>query len=416
MASSWGSPVSPPSFCSTPLPKMPKMSVAERLLMLRKMRQASLEKRVATEASSAVAMGQEQITNNNAIDGLESMASETPEFPMPTSDEATHPRPRAEASHDPVESPSWDVQRQISRQIEYYFGDYNLPRDKFMLDLMLEDEGWISMNKMTTFPRLAALSKDPDVIMDAIESFGQGQLMQVDRDLCRMRRNPGNPLPKYTEEWIKDVESRSLFVAGFSRSVTQDELINFFDRNFEGVCNMRMRRRDRDPTDDPNGPSPFIGSCFVTFETRETAQKCFDRKLGLMYKNRSLLTMWKSDFHAQRSFFNDEFDPVVLERTVWVHGFDKVETQAEELNDFFCRFPGAESIKKRVFRANPDERWKFSGGVFVTFETIEDAKEFMALTEVRLDNGDKLLKKWQEDFFRERGRFKKELGDFRGEN
>ena len=96
---------------------------------------------MATEASSAVAMGQEQITNNNAIDGLESMASETPEFPMPTSDEATHPRPRAEASHDPVESPSWDVQRQISRQIEYYFGDYNLPRDKFMLDLMLEDEG-----------------------------------------------------------------------------------------------------------------------------------------------------------------------------------------------------------------------------------------------------------------------------------
>ena len=47
------------------------------------------------------------------------------------------------------------------------------------------------MNKMTTFPRLAALSKDPDVIMDAIESFGQGQLMQVDRDLCRIRRNPG---------------------------------------------------------------------------------------------------------------------------------------------------------------------------------------------------------------------------------
>jgi len=135
-----------------------------------------------------------------------------------------------------------------------------------------------------------------------------------------------------------------------------------------------------------------------------------------MYRNRSLLTMWKSDFHAQRSIFNDEFDADVLERTAWVHGFDKLETTAEELNDFFCRFPGAESIKKRVFRANPDERWKFSGGVFVTFETVEDAKEFMALDEVRLDNGDKLLKKWQEDFFRERGRFKKELGEFRGEN
>ena len=46
------------------------------------------------------------------------------------------------------------------------------------------------MGKMITFPRLAAMSKDPDVIMDAIESFGNGQLMEVDRDLCRIRRNP----------------------------------------------------------------------------------------------------------------------------------------------------------------------------------------------------------------------------------
>ena len=57
-------------------------------------------------------------------------------------------------------------------------------------------------------------------------------------------------MPKSTEEWIKDVESRTLFVAGFARSVTQDQLIDFFEKSFEGVCNMRMRRRDRDPNDD----------------------------------------------------------------------------------------------------------------------------------------------------------------------
>ena len=49
---------------------------------------------------------------------------------------------------------------------------------------------------------------------------------------------------------MKDVESRTLFVAGFSRFFTQDELINFFDINFEGVCNLRMRRRERDPERD----------------------------------------------------------------------------------------------------------------------------------------------------------------------
>merc|ERR1719232_2522310 len=125
------------------------------------------------------------------------------ELLMLTSDEATRPPTHDKAPRDCVESPSWDLQRKISRQIEYYFGDYNLPRDKFMLDLMMEDEGWISMGKMTTFPRLAAMSKDPNVIMDAIENFGNGTLMEVDRDLCRIRRNPKNPLPTYTEEWLR---------------------------------------------------------------------------------------------------------------------------------------------------------------------------------------------------------------------
>lgn len=131
---------------------MPKMSVAERLLMLRKMRQASLEKKEAV-ASAAPMEQEEEVSHfeknkktdieNNAIVGLETLASGTPELPMEICDEAPEPRPRAEAPvpHDPAESPSWDLQRKISRQIEYYFGDYNLPRDKFMLDLMLEDEG-----------------------------------------------------------------------------------------------------------------------------------------------------------------------------------------------------------------------------------------------------------------------------------
>ena len=146
-----GSPVSPPSFCSTPLPKMPKMSVAERLLMLRKMRQASLEKKEASSVLAA-ASGQyeapkfEQNTKNdieinNTIDEPETRASGGVEFRVQPANKDAIPPPLDQAPRDIVESPSWDLQRKISRQIEYYFGDYNLPRDKFMLDLMLEDEG-----------------------------------------------------------------------------------------------------------------------------------------------------------------------------------------------------------------------------------------------------------------------------------
>ena len=34
-----------------------------------------------------------------------------------------------------------DLDKKIIRQIEYYFGDYNLPKDRFMRDLMEEENG-----------------------------------------------------------------------------------------------------------------------------------------------------------------------------------------------------------------------------------------------------------------------------------
>ncbi len=40
----------------------------------------------------------------------------------------------------------------IVRQVEHYFGNYNLPRDKFLLEQMKLDDGWIPMETMVKFP------------------------------------------------------------------------------------------------------------------------------------------------------------------------------------------------------------------------------------------------------------------------
>jgi hypothetical protein len=107
--------------------------------------------------------------------------------------------------------------------------------------------------------------------------------------------------------------------------------------------------------------------------------------------------------------FNDVFDADILDRTIWVHGFDKQDTGQEELSYFFGEFPGASIIRKRVFRDGREDPWKFCGAVFVTFEERADAEAFMALTDVRLPNGDKVARKWQEAFYREKGRFRRQL-------
>lgn len=47
--------------------------------------------------------------------------------------------------------------KKIVRQVEYYFGDLNLQRDTFLLDEMKKDEGWVSLDTMMKFKRLAEI-------------------------------------------------------------------------------------------------------------------------------------------------------------------------------------------------------------------------------------------------------------------
>lgn len=61
------------------------------------------------------------------------------------------------------------VAKKIIRQVEYYFGDFNLPRDKFLLEETKSDDGWVTMETMLKFKRLAELSKDEKVIVEALK-------------------------------------------------------------------------------------------------------------------------------------------------------------------------------------------------------------------------------------------------------
>ena len=57
------------------------------------------------------------------------------------------------------------LQAKIVRQVEHYFGDYNLPRDKFLKETIQSDDGWVPMDVMMKFQRLSGLSTDSKVIL-----------------------------------------------------------------------------------------------------------------------------------------------------------------------------------------------------------------------------------------------------------
>ncbi|RXG69318.1 Lupus La protein-like [Armadillidium vulgare] len=98
---------------------------------------------------------------------------------------------------------SEELKTKIVKQVEYYFGNYNLPRDKFLSEQVKVDEGWIPMDTMVKFKRLADLSTNFRAIMDALKN---SELMEYEKKPL-LRKWHQDYLEEKTEE-IKERKAR----------------------------------------------------------------------------------------------------------------------------------------------------------------------------------------------------------------
>merc|ERR1712012_375630 len=120
------------------------------------------------------------------------------------------------------------LEKKIIRQVEYYFGDVNLGRDKFLIEEIKKDEGWISLETMMKFNRLTQLSTDAAVICSALKKSSAG-LMEVNEDNTKIRRSPDKPLPENDKERSKAILEKTLYVKGFPDDATLDDVQEYFD-------------------------------------------------------------------------------------------------------------------------------------------------------------------------------------------
>jgi len=184
------------------------------------------------------------------------------------------------------------LERKIIRQVEHYFGDENLPKDKFLQEAIKEDEGWISMSTMLDFKRLADLSKDAKQILGALAKSESG-LMQINEDGDgKIRRSPEHPLPENNEETKKKREARTAYVKGFDKEkTTMDELLDYYAVADPSVVNIAMRSfRNPDKT------RGFKGSVFLTFRTLEDCKKFIEAETH-KYKDKDLeKVMYQNDY------------------------------------------------------------------------------------------------------------------------
>ncbi|XP_076683313.1 la autoantigen-like [Andrena cerasifolii] len=191
----------------------------------------------------------------------------------------------------PVEPPS-ELLEKIKNQVEFYFGDVNMQRDKFLIEQSKLDNGWIPMTVMLNFKMLASMSKDINVILKALES---SDLIEMSEDKKKIRRSPKHPLPVYNEEYRKAQEARTAYVKGFPlHDMNIEKLKNFFSA-FDPFENIIMRKYH-----DKEKKLQFKGSVFVQFKTMDDA-KAFMARESVKYGDTELIRKWSADYSVEKA-------------------------------------------------------------------------------------------------------------------
>ncbi|XP_015179070.1 PREDICTED: la protein homolog [Polistes dominula] len=188
--------------------------------------------------------------------------------------------------------PTTELLEQIKDQIEFYFGDVNMQRDKFLTEQIKLENGWIPLTVMLNFNMLATMTTNCDVIVKALES---SELIEVSEDKTKIRRSPKFPLPKYDEEYRKAQEARTVYMKGFPLKNTNIQKLKTFFKQYEPYENVVIRKyQDKDKV------LHFKGSIFVQFKTLDDAKTFMERK-SVKYNDVELIRKWAADYSVERA-------------------------------------------------------------------------------------------------------------------
>ena len=119
-------------------------------------------------------------------------------------------------------------QKKVIRQLEYYFGDSNLQRDKFLQDEIKKDpEGWISLETMLkvstdSYPNVTLIYSQFKRLGDMVNGDGKTivsclkgsdtKLIQVAEDESKIRRNPDMVVPAFDDNYKRLQKNRTCYV------------------------------------------------------------------------------------------------------------------------------------------------------------------------------------------------------------
>ncbi|XP_057238265.1 la-related protein 7 isoform X3 [Malurus melanocephalus] len=179
----------------------------------------------------------------------------------------------------------------IAKQVDFWFGDVNLHKDRFLREQIEKSrDGYVDISLLVSFNKMKKLTTDGKLIARAVKS---SSVVELDLEGTRIRRR--QPLG----ERPKDVDSRTVYVELLPKNVNHSWIERVFGKCGNVVYISIPRYRS---TGDPKG------FAFVEFETKEQAEKAIEflnnppeeapRKPGIFpktVKNKPVPTLNSSD-------------------------------------------------------------------------------------------------------------------------
>lgn len=141
----------------------------------------------------------------------------------------------------------------------------NLPRDKFLRDLVGKEDGWVPITTLFTFKRLKQLAETEENIIKAMENV-KSELVELNETKDKIRRSVA--LPDLDDDSKVEYRLKTVHIKGFpEEDTTLDDCIEFCSQ-YGKVKSVQMKRI----TPEKKFKVPFVfliyGEClFLNFPT-----------------------------------------------------------------------------------------------------------------------------------------------------